>query len=52
MIIECFASVNPLQPMAGQFKTMKATGIDYTNLTDNHCDGIRGVEYAFLLFKL
>lgn len=47
MIIGCFALVNPFQSMAEQFKAIKAMGIDYVDLTDNHCGGMLGVEYGF-----
>jgi len=47
MIIGCFALVNPFQSMADQFKAIKAMGIDYADLTDNHCGGMLGVEYGF-----
>jgi len=47
MKIGCFALVNPFQSMAEQFKAIKAMGIDYADLTDNHCGGMLGVEYGF-----
>ncbi|MHC4266016.1 MAG: sugar phosphate isomerase/epimerase family protein [Planctomycetota bacterium] len=47
MKIGCFALVNPFQSMAKQFKAIKAMGIEYADLTDNHCGGMLGVEYGF-----
>ncbi len=47
MKIGCFALVNPFQSMTDQFKAIKAMGIDYADLTDNHCGGMLGVEYGF-----
>jgi hypothetical protein len=32
--------------MAEQFKSIKAMGIDYADLTDNHCGSMLGVEYG------
>ena len=47
MKIGCFALVNPFQSMAAQFEAIKAMGIDYADLTDNHRGGMLGVEYGF-----
>jgi inosose dehydratase len=47
MKIGCFALVEPFTPMARQFELIRALGIDYVDLTDNHDGASLGVEFGF-----
>ncbi len=43
----CFAAVEPFGIMENQLKAIKAMGIDYADITDNHNGGSLGVEFGF-----
>ncbi len=47
MKIGCFALVEPFAPMAQQFRALRAMGIQYADITDNHSGGMLGVEFGF-----
>lgn len=47
MIIGCFALVQPFSGMRRQFEAIRALGIDYADLTDNHDGATLGTEYGF-----
>lgn len=47
MIIGCFALVQPFSGMRRQFELIRALGIDYADLTDNHDGATLGTEYGF-----
>jgi inosose dehydratase len=47
MKIGCFALVQPFLPVAEQLKLIKAMGVDYADVTDNHDGGSLGAEYGF-----
>lgn len=47
MKIGCFALVQPFTAMARQFELIRAMGLEYADLTDNHNGGMLGVEYGF-----
>jgi len=43
----CFAAVEPFGIMENQLKAIKAMGIDYADITDNHNGGSLGVGFGF-----
>jgi len=47
MKIGCFALVEPFTGMARQFELIRAMGLEFADLTDNHNGGMLGVEYGF-----
>lgn len=47
MKIGCFALVEPFTGMDRQFQAISELGIQYADITDNHCGGSLGVEYGF-----
>ena len=47
MKIGCFALVQPFAGMAQQFRAVRALGLEYADLTDNHDGATLGVEYGF-----
>lgn len=47
MKIGCFALVEPFTPMDRQFELIRALGIDYVDLTDNHDGASLGAEFGF-----
>ncbi|MGL6258252.1 sugar phosphate isomerase/epimerase family protein [Vibrio sp. WXL103] len=43
----CFAAVQPFGVMENQLHAIKALGVDYADITDNHNGGALGVEFGF-----